>query len=208
MNAFVLAGGRSSRMGRDKALIEFGGQPLIRRAVEKLQALGFSPRIAGSRSDLSLFAPAIPDNFPGSGPLGGIEAALAASDAPMNLFLPVDLPWLPSDFLAWMVQRAESTGSLGTIPRLKGRLQPLCAVYHREFQPHTRAALVSGNFKVTDAVNSAAIATGLPIDAFDVESVAVALGWPQPVLLHRWFDNLNFPADLEKAALEQSASIQ
>jgi molybdopterin-guanine dinucleotide biosynthesis protein A len=195
-------------MGRDKALLEFNGQPLIRRAVEKLQALGISPRIAGSRSDLSRFATAIPDNFPDSGPLGGIDAALAISDARLNLFQPVDLPWLPTDLLAWMVERAESTESLATIPRLQGRLQPLCAVYHREFWPYARAALMTGNFKVMDAVNSAAIAKGFRIDCFDVENIATALGWRQPNLLHRWFDNLNTPADLEKAALEQSASIQ
>ena len=207
MNAFVLAGGQSTRMGRDKALLELSGRPLIALALEKLRSLGFSPRIVGSRPDLASFAPVVPDIHPHSGPLGGIEAALAIADAEQSIFLPVDLPWLPAEFLRWMIDRASITKALATIPRLQGRAQPLCAVYARALLPYARAAMAAGNAKVMKAVDCATNATGRPIDSFDVESVAAAQSWDQPVPLHRWFENINTPSDFEKAVLEQSARI-
>lgn len=207
MNAFILAGGQSARMGRDKAMLELDNHLFIEHALEKLRALSLSPRIVGSRPDLAAFAAIIPDNHPHTGPLGGIEAALAISNTEQNLFLPVDLPWLPVEFLRWLIQRAEATQALATIPRLQGRPQPLCAVYSRALLPDAQAALAAGDAKVIRAVESAANRTGLRIDSFDVETIATAQSWEQPLPLHRWFENINTPADFEKAALEQSARI-
>ena len=207
MNAFVLAGGQSTRMGRDKALLELAGRPLIEHALEKLRALGFSPRVVGLRPDLNAFAAVIPDIHPHSGPLSGIEAALAASDTEQNLFLPVDLPLLPVEFLRWMVERADSTEALATVPRLQGRPQPLCAVYTKALLPYVQAALAADDAKVMRAVERAANGTGLRIDSFDVETIAAAQSWEQTLPLHRWFENMNTIADFEKAALEQSARI-
>jgi molybdenum cofactor guanylyltransferase len=206
VNAFVLAGGQSARMGRDKALLELDGRPLIEIALEKLRALELSPRIVGSRSDLAAFASVIPDIHPHSGPLGGIEAALAASDSEQNLFLPVDLPWLPVDFLRWMMNRVEKTNALATIPRLQGRPQPLCAIYSNALLPHAQAALAAGDAKVMRAVERAFNATSLSFDCFDVESIAAAQSWEQMRPLHKWFENINTPADFERA-LEQSPRI-
>lgn len=194
-------------MGRDKALLELRGVPLVEHALKKLRALGFSPRIAGSRPDLSRFAEVIPDNYPRSGPLGGIEAALNTSDAEQNLFLPVDSPWLPEEFLRWMMERASRTDAIGTVPRLQGMPQPLCAIYSRAMLPDTRAALAEGDAKVMRAVERAAKITGLRIDGFDVESIAASQSWMQPVSLHRWFQNLNTPEDFHQAALEQLPPI-
>lgn len=207
MNAFVLAGGQSTRMGRDKALLELDGRPLVEHALAKVRALGLSPRIIGSRPDLARFAPVIPDNYPRMGPLGGIEAAITAGDAEQNLFLAVDLPWLPVDFLRWMMHRAGCTDALATVPRFQGRPQPLCAIYSRAMLPCVRAALAEDDAKVMRAVERASRATGLRMDAFDVESVAAAQSWPQPIPLYLWFQNLNTPAELEKAALEESRRI-
>jgi len=211
MNAFVLAGGQSTRMGRDKALVQFHGRALIEHALGKLRALGFAPAIAGSRQDLAEYAPVIADNYPGSGPLAGIEAALTAGRDDLSLFLPVDLPLLPVEFLRWLVARARITSALATIPRLQGRPQPLCAVYHRALLPDARAALAAGDGKVMRAVEKGAAHAGLKIDAFDVEIIAASLdssaGWPTAPPLHHWFRNLNTPADIEKATLEESRHI-
>jgi molybdopterin-guanine dinucleotide biosynthesis protein A len=107
---FVLAGGRSTRMGQDKALLQLAGRPLLDLALDKLRALPLAaaPRIAAARSDLSSHAGVIADLHPGCGPLSGIEAALAASTQPLNVFLPVDTPLLPAHFLLWMLERAET----------------------------------------------------------------------------------------------------
>jgi molybdenum cofactor guanylyltransferase len=117
------------------------------------------------------------------------------------------LPWLPIKFLHWMIDRVDLTNALATIPRLRGLPQPLCAIYSRTLLPHIRAALASEDAKVMRAVERASTATGLRIDTVDVETIAAAQSWEQPRLLHKWFENINTPADVEKAALEQSPRI-
>jgi molybdopterin-guanine dinucleotide biosynthesis protein A len=203
---FVLAGGRSTRMGQDKALLPWGGQPLLEVALDKLRALPLAtaPRIAAARSDLSSHAGVIADLHPGCGPLSGIEAALAASSRPLNVFLPVDGPLLPAQFLLWMLQRAETTGSLVTVPRVNGEPQPLCAVYHRDLLGHISASLVAGDYKVMPVVTAAAgplsqSPCSRSMDVFDVELVASAnaqLLAFSPLPLYRWFHNCNTPADM------------
>jgi molybdopterin-guanine dinucleotide biosynthesis protein A len=198
----VLAGGRSSRMGQEKALLSLAGRSLIELALGKLRALPLAaaPRIAGARADLSGYAQVVPDLHPGCGPLSGIEAALDSTTQPFNLFLPVDLPLLPAQFLNWMLCRAETTGACLTVPRFNGLPQPLCAVYHRNLLPPIRASLLAGNYKVT-----AAIPVSDAIDVFDVETVASANqelpGW-SALPLFRWFHNCNTPEDT--AAIENA----
>ena len=200
--AFVLAGGRSSRMGHDKSLLRLAGRSLIEHALEKLRTLPLAvpPRIAGAHADLSFYAPVVPDLHPGRGPLSGIEAALASTTQPLNLFLPVDLPLLPAQFLNWMLWRAETTGASMTVPRINGLPQPLCAIYHRKLLQPIRAALLAGNYKVTEAIPASET-----IDIFDVETVASAnqelRGW-SALPLFRWFHNCNTPEDM--AAIENA----
>jgi molybdopterin-guanine dinucleotide biosynthesis protein A len=202
---FVLAGGRSTRMGRDKALLHVAGQPLVEHALDKLRSLPLAapPRIAGAASDLSTHAAVISDMHPGCGPLSGIEAALAASTKPLNVVLSVDTPLLPARFLDWLLKRAETTGALATIPRIAGRPQPLCAVYHRDLLSLITASLLAGNYKVITVMTEAA--TGQAIDLFDTERVTSAnpelLSWSS-LPLYRWFHNCNTPEDV--AAIENA----
>src|SRR6202044_3462453 len=104
-------------------------------------------------------------------PLSGIEAALAATTQPLNLFLPVDMPLLPARFLSWMLLRAEITGALVTVPRINGRPQPLCAVYHRDLLRPITASLLAGNYKVMPVVSAAAGPSQM-VDVFDTERLA------------------------------------
>jgi molybdopterin-guanine dinucleotide biosynthesis protein A len=207
VNAFILAGGQSTRMGRDKALLDVGGRPLVERTVEMLRGLELNPRICGSRPDLARFAEVVADNFPLCGPLGGIEAALAASDSELNLFVPVDLPSLPRGFLQWMMGRAETSQAVATIPRCGDRVQPLCAVYSRRLRDGLRSHLATGDYKVMAAVREAAAALGEAVDEFDVESVASTgpAEWPLRPPLAEWFRNVNTPADYEQLCAEVGA---
>ena len=195
-------------MGRDKALLQFRGRPLIEHALAKLSTFGFALSIVGTRPDLGAYGPVIPDNHPGSGPLAGIEAALAISNADLNLFLPVDLPLLPPEFLRWMTARAGETSALATIPYLQDHPQPLCAVYHRDLLPSMRSALAAGDRKVMRVIANAAVATGSRLDGFNIETIAACVDFSGTLPVHRWFQNLNTPTDLESAALEESTFIQ
>jgi molybdopterin-guanine dinucleotide biosynthesis protein A len=199
-------------MGRDKALLPLNGRPLVEHMVHLLRSLALEPQICGSRPDLARFAPVVPDNFVRCGPLAALEAALAVSDSDLNLFVPVDLPAIPPEFLRWLLARAETTHAVATLPRYGGRPQPLCAVYSRRLLDGLRKSLADGHFKVMVAVRDSAAALAEPIDEFDVESIAPTspAGWPQDSLPADWFRNINTPADYEALhrSLEQKAVIQ
>lgn len=197
MRAFLLAGGRSRRMGRDKALLNLAGQPLVACMLDKLAHLGLPTTICGNRPDLAHLAPVLPDAaLPGDespGPLAGVLAALQASSSELNLFLAVDMPGIPVNFLEWMINRANRTQSLATIPFVTARPQPLCAVYHRDLAPGIRHSLNSGERRVFPVL----LRAGRGMDSFDVESI-VATDAIQPIpagFPYQWFRNLNTPPE-------------
>lgn len=151
---YILAGGASSRMGSNKALLAFEGQPLVVRAAATVAATGIGVTVVGNPE---LYAPlglqAIADDEPGLGPLGGIATALAHSRHAWNLIVAVDLPFLTAEWLAALVDRALASKSARAIlPRSERGLEPLCAVYHRDCLPGIRSALARGVRKVTDGL--------------------------------------------------------
>jgi molybdopterin-guanine dinucleotide biosynthesis protein A len=97
---YVLAGGRSTRMGRDKALLILDGETLVQRALRTLAEVCDEVAIAGGAPHLAQFGRLIPDPIPDSGPLAGIVAALEQSTHEWNLFLAVDVPFVPRE--AWL----------------------------------------------------------------------------------------------------------
>jgi molybdopterin-guanine dinucleotide biosynthesis protein A len=177
-------------MGKDKALLQYGGRPLVEHAVCLLKSAGLEPHIVGSRPDLSVYAPVVEDLHAGCGPLGGIEAALASSTSEWSVFLPVDLPLLPAVFVRYLIERSAITGAIATIPTLAGRPEPLCAVYRHDLLSGIRASLEAGRYKVMHAIEGAV--RPAEIDLFSVEAVAATHDWP----LRRWFQNLNTPSDI------------
>jgi molybdopterin-guanine dinucleotide biosynthesis protein A len=195
---WVLAGGRSLRMGRDKARVELGGWPLLEIMLEKLRMLGVRARVAGLREPLDGVAgEVIADAHPDCGPLSGIETALSHSEAALVLVLAVDLPLLETQFLLWMLRRAETTGAMATVPRLLGEPQPLCAVYRRELRRGVTDALDAADYKVMVAVERA-LKNG-ELDCFDVERSAASGAWLLRHAPHWQFMNCNTPEELALA---------
>ncbi len=201
-DAFVLAGGRSSRMGQDKTLLQFETVPLIESALNLLRSLGLMPRIVGSRPDLERYAAVLPDLREQCGPLSGIEAGLLASSGEAALFIPVDVPLLPARLLHLLLTRAALTHAPATIPRILGQSQPLVAIYSRDLLPAISKALDEGDYKVMRVVQQGAAALGRPVDIFNVETVLTASSsyecWP--AITTSAFLNCNTPEDLTRAA--------
>jgi molybdopterin-guanine dinucleotide biosynthesis protein A len=196
---WVVAGGRSLRMGRDKAGVALAGCSLLEHMLDKLLALHLRTRVAGLRAPVAnVTAEVLKDAHPDCGPLSGLETALANSDAALVLAVGVDLPLLETDFLAWMLRRAATTGAMATIPRLEGVLQPLCAVYRRELLSGIREALEAGDYKVTRVVERSA-ADGR-LDCFDVERVGATGAWRSSRPVHWQLMNCNTPEDVAMAA--------
>ena len=131
---FVLAGGQSSRMGSDKAILELAGEPLVVRALGILRNAGLQPAIAGSRSPLSGYAPVVEDAAyaQGMGPLSGICTALRSTTARFAVFLPVDQPFMQPSLIAFMLSYARFTESLITVASVSGYTQTFPAVIDRE----------------------------------------------------------------------------
>ncbi len=181
---FVLVGGASRRMGRDKARLPYRNGTLVGHIATQVQRAAGSVCLVGAPERYGdLPFPAIPDVFPGAGPVAGVHAALAATTAEWNLVVACDMPELTSEFLLHLLREAERASRQGLIPvSPEGRRQPLCAVYHRSCLRAFEDALRAGRLKLEEVVS------GLDLAA-------------QPFAEGRWFRNLNTPADW--AALTQ-----
>ncbi len=153
VSAFVLAGGRSSRMGTDKALLRLpNGQSLLARAWTVASTVTPYVYVLGSRSkyqDLPL--PLIEDIYPGRGPLGGIHAALTVTTTELNLIVAVDMPAMTAECLQYLRERAQGTDALVVVPELGGHVQGLAAIYRKAFLPFAEEALAAGRNKVSSS---------------------------------------------------------
>ena len=193
---FVLAGGQSSRMGTDKALVNFQCQPLIARTLAILREAGLPGFIAGVRVSLENYAPVIADD--GLGPLSGICASLASATASVAVFLSVDMPLIPTALLKLMLNHAQITEAAVTIASVNGYPQTFPAVVQRAALPALEDILREGNGSCLAAFQSAAMRMGRPIVVLPVELLAQAGQVAHEDGLHPslWFLNLNRPADL------------
>lgn len=206
---FVLAGGRSSRMGADKALVMFAGQPLAARAVSVLREAGLTASIAGARSPLAAFAPVVEDLKPDMGPLGGICAALASTTAELAVLLPVDLPLLPASLLVFLLHHARITGAAVTLCSVNGFVQSFPAVLRREILPLLQSELEAGRGGCYSAFQAAAASLGQPVSVLPVESVVQSghIVHPENLPAARWFLNVNTPADLWRAETHRTPPV-
>lgn len=215
VSGYVLAGGKSSRMGQDKALLELAGKPLVLRAVEKLRQVCTEVSILGNREELKAYGPLVRDLHEGCGPLGGIEAALAHSTKVWNLFMAVDMPFLPVGFLdAWVRSVIERQHARVALFSVDGRPQPALCLVHGEVAPFVNGAVLRGEFKLfpvfMEAANAVAVLQGAKLD-----EVALNLPWNgetanfggegwtpgegQRGASHLWFANLNTPEEFAEA---------
>ena len=186
---YVLAGGKSTRMGRDKALLEIGGKPLIRSAVNLLKALTERVVILGPAEKYGFLGlPVLPDLVPSRGPLSAIYTGLERSGTAVNLFLACDMPLMEETFLKLLVERAPLADAV--LLRLDdGSLEPLCAVYNRSCLPTVQANYENRRFKLSDLFPELRT-------HYLTEADLQVLG-----LDHRIFTNLNHPGDLEQWGL-------
>jgi molybdopterin-guanine dinucleotide biosynthesis protein A len=136
VSAFVLAGGESSRMGSDKALLVLPtGETLLDRALHLAKTVSDTVKLVAPNARYSerVGVPVVEDIYPACGPLAGIHAALSVSATELNLVLGVDCPLVTPELLRFLVRVAAGTDKLATVPRVAGHLHNVCAVYRREF---------------------------------------------------------------------------
>jgi molybdopterin-guanine dinucleotide biosynthesis protein A len=181
---FVVAGGRSHRMGRDKALLPWGETDLLGHAIARLRKVAGDVRILCG--PVSRYAergvPVVTDVAPHAGPLGGVLSGLAAAGGRPGLFLAVDLPHVPASLLARLVELAEGgDGAAAVSPRGP---EPLCAVYGPACLEPMRRRMAAGELKMTAFWPDVRMRRLSPADL-------AGHGNPEEI-----FRNLNGPADL------------
>ena len=159
-SAAVLAGGLSSRMGRDKAALPFGGTTLLDFQVGKLRMLGIEDiMISGSERQIP-GTRHISDIYPRKGPLGGIHACLAGAEGAAVLFLGVDTPLIPPEALQALLSAHENGV---TLLHHGNRTEPLFGVYDCTLAPLCEEILRTKHTGVWQLLNRTTVKT-LPFD--------------------------------------------
>jgi molybdopterin-guanine dinucleotide biosynthesis protein A len=153
---FVLVGGRSSRMGRDKTRLPYRGRPMALHQAEKLAVV--CGRVALVGKDPEAFGdsrfPYVTDDAVEVAAAFGVEAALAFSPEETNLVLAADVPRCPESFLAALLDVADAIHAPAVVPVSGGRPQPLCAVWRRSALAPLRSRLEAGDYSLVAALHA------------------------------------------------------
>ncbi|MDU4695076.1 MAG: molybdenum cofactor guanylyltransferase [Paenibacillus sp.] len=216
--AIILAGGRSSRMGSDKALLELGGLTVLERLIRELEPVASRIVIAaGNKEAYDRFGfEVVTDRFPGDGPLAGLHAGLESSATCWSLAVACDTPFANSGLFRALLERAEAAeeaaaraadaaGAAGgkadapggfaaaeaILARTQGRAHPLLAAYRRSVLPGLEARLRAGRLKMTAWTET------LRTEYIEGEALEIASGLP----LEWCAFNMNKPEDYEQARI-------
>ncbi len=133
LSIVIQAGGQSRRMGQNKALLPFKGQPLIQRVVEWVRPVADELLVTTNQPDLFPFLnlPMFADLLPGTGALGGLYTALSAAANPLVAVIACDMPFVSAGLLAYERDLCGAEWDV-VIPRLVNGWEPLHAIYRRE----------------------------------------------------------------------------
>ena len=220
VHGYVLAGGQSSRMGTDKAMLSFGASTLLDRAVAALSLLCTDVTVVGRAPSPTASYRAIPDHLTGAGPVAGVEAALrdlATRGGTWAFFLPVDLPLLPGELLqALATHWLRDPSTRVAFPIVDRAPQPVVSLVHVTALPTLQRSLQRDQRRLRPALEVAAAQLakelGLTVDSVlrlpvltsrDGHAWAdeLPLDWhpsrEQEQLSNLWFANANTPAELD-----------
>jgi molybdenum cofactor guanylyltransferase len=191
--AYVMAGGGSTRFGRDKALAEFSGEPMLARMLKLMKDFGANAKVVAAQGKYAeLGATMVVDRWPGEGPLGGIVTALrhtqeSAPKCDWNLIVSCDMPFLTREWLAYLAQRAANSGAQVVLAHSENGPEPLCACWRTDAVEMLQAAFERGVRRVTQGI---ALLRAEVLDEAD---------WKRFDSAGRLFWNMNTAADYEEA---------
>lgn len=200
VQAALLCGGQSSRMGADKARLRLGEADLLTRArlvLEQVTSTLFLATGAEKRyGELGLET--VLDREPGLGPLAGLEAALArleATGGELLCVLACDMPYARAEIFRALLDRVEETGADACLLKEDANIEPLFAVYRRTTLPHVRRALAAGERRLTS------FHPGIRVEVLRLSTtISTEPKTPTPGTSPTPATNLNTREDLERAA--------
>jgi len=184
----LLAGGKSLRMGHDKACIDVGGSTLLSRSLDLLRRYFATVLIAGDRPDLAQTGiPAVPDIYPGSA-LGGLYTGLKTARTDWIFVAPCDMPYPDARILEMLIKHRE--GFDAVVPRTPDGYEPVFAVYHKSCLPLMEEMLQQGLFRIYDFYQR--------INIHYLDWHRMPGGWEQALL------NINTPDQLARLKEKQT----
>jgi len=186
----IQAGGRSKRMGENKALMNFLGAPLIQRVAERIKPVADEMNIITAEPALFDFLgiPIFPDRYPGCGVLGGILTALSVTNLEFVAPIGCDMPFISPVLLAAEIATMEATGADVVIPKTQRGVEPLHAVY-RSYAclPAVENAVFSGERRIISWFQNVNVVVLTEPELFRID--------PSPYS----FMNLNTPEEFQQA---------
>ncbi|WP_159522327.1 molybdenum cofactor guanylyltransferase [Sunxiuqinia indica] len=183
LTGIILAGGKSSRMGQDKALIDYQGKKLIEYAIDLLRPLCSHMLISANQSGYDQFGlTVVNDVYPDCGPIGGLHAALSGSKTDWNIVVSCDTPNLNSLLFQFLLAKKEDAQAI--IPKHDKGVEPMAALYNKELIGFLEEKIKHGDLKLQKVIRE------IPVRFVDVSSVLQKF----PDL----FLNLNRPEDLNQ----------
>lgn len=156
---FVLVGGLSTRMGRDKALLPLGGVPMAQLQAQKLARVCGRVALVGKEPGpfAALGFPFVPDLAEGRAALHGLVSALQWSPEELAIVLAADVPRVPEALLEALLARLSTSDATAVVPTGDGHPQPLCAAWSKEALPALRLAVEAGDLSLRRAVEAARV---------------------------------------------------
>ncbi len=147
INGFILAGGKSSRMGTDKALLMIQDEPLLKRMITIVSPFCKSLGVSGSNAEYSKFnVQLIPDLYIGCGPISGIYSSLNYSNADWNLLVSVDVPFINDELLRLLFSNIGEYDCI--IPEHNSGVEPLIGLYNKQTLPVIEKMIKNGEYKL------------------------------------------------------------
>ena len=184
ITGYILAGGKSSRLGTDKGLIILKSKPIIEYVINQLKPAVNKIVIVSSNKEYWKFGfEVITDTIINSGPAGGIHAALNNTSTEKNFMVSCDMPFITTDSIEYIIN--ESANYQITVPVFKGKYEPMFAVYSKECFVKWEELIKQGTNKMMDIINY------FKVLKLNVDSTSL--------FTDSTFININTPDDLEYA---------
>ncbi|MBI3119571.1 MAG: molybdenum cofactor guanylyltransferase [Candidatus Hydrogenedentes bacterium] len=158
--AIILAGGGSTRMGRNKAVLPWHGTPLIQHIADQLHPLFEAVLVSANDAEVYSFLglPIIQDRAPAQGPLMGLYSALAATAHDWNFVIACDIPVLSQALIESMYEQRDDVDCVVPITP-DGTREPLCAFYHRRLAATAQTLLYEGRRSVQSLLDKSKVRT-------------------------------------------------
>jgi len=183
ISGFVLAGGKSSRMGKDKGLIEFKGKKMVEHATQALEGLCSNISIISNQDEYEAFPYLVyADIVRDKGPLAGICTALTQSKTEVNVIISCDSPFVSSALLSYLFDQLEDFDAV--VPAYQGRVYPLTAIYNKSCLEALNESLSKDELKVKEVIKS-------------LNTKIIELNVELPFFNERLMTNINTPKELE-----------